>query len=168
MNRILNIIRSVTNKVKYMGFSVLIVMAIFLAIASVFRTGGAPILGDIEITSLLMVVLILFAIPYTQANDAHIKIGIVVDRLSWRKQKMLDICSSVFTLLFAAVIAIVYYLTTIRYVVKPMSTSLLDIPLFPFKFLIFFSAVLWIFVCIDKIVQDIQSYVNHKEGANGG
>lgn len=168
MNKILSFIRSLTNKVKLLGFAVLTIMAVFLAASSVLRTGGKPILGDIEITSLLMVVLILFAIPFTQANDAHIKIGIVVDRLSWRKQKFLDICGSILTLLFAALIAVVYYLTTIRYVVKPTFTSLLDIPLYPFKFLIFFSAVLWILVCIDKIVQDIQSFVNHKEGINGG
>ncbi|WP_419865712.1 TRAP transporter small permease [Bacillus dakarensis] len=138
---------------------------LFLTISSALRSGNHPILGDVEITSLLMVCIIFFGIPYTQSKDAHIKIGLFADRLPWYLQKVLDITSSILTFFMASIISIVYYHTTLRYIENPEFSVLLNIPLLPFKILIFILSLLWAVECILKLFLDIsKSRETYREG----
>jgi TRAP-type transport system small permease protein len=169
MEKISRGIRFITTIASYVGFAMLIIMMLFLSCASILRSVGHPILGDIEVTSLLIVITIFMGIPFTQSIDGHIKIGILVDRLPMRFQKFTDIMSSFLTFCVASMIGIVYYQTAMRYLIEnPKFTDLLNFPLYPFKFLIMLSAVLWALECIPTFINDIKSFLNKNQEVKEG
>ncbi|MEH7177996.1 TRAP transporter small permease [Neobacillus vireti] len=163
MRNTFNVIRSLTKISMYLGFATLVLMVLLLTASSISRNVGSPILGDVELSTLLMVVLIFLAIPYTQNMDGHVKIGLLVDHFPQRIQKCLDIISSVLTFFFAIMISVVYYHTAVElFIENPQFSDLLGIPLYPFKFLIVFSTILWALECALKVVEDVLSLVKNR------
>ncbi|MEH7115191.1 TRAP transporter small permease [Neobacillus niacini] len=164
MIKVFNSIRFFTTLSKYLGYTSLSIMVLFLTLASIYRTFGSPILGDVEISSLLMVVLIFFALPFTQVSDAHIKIGLIVDRLPQKFQLFLDILSSILTFFVAIIIAVVFYQTSMILLIEnPEFSELLNIPLSPLMVIIFISFAIWALESVLKLMEDIKKIINSKE-----
>jgi TRAP-type C4-dicarboxylate transport system permease small subunit len=65
--------------------------------------GHAPLWAD-EISTYLLEVVILFGMAYTLLLDRHMRIDIIFVRLPYRAQTILNIVTSILTLLFFAVL----------------------------------------------------------------
>ncbi len=105
----------------------------------------SPLYGGIEIISLSGVVLIPFAIGYTQAERGHIIIEMLICRLPRRWKPPFAIFSLLISLCAVALVAWGAFIFAWDAVIKPGSlTPILRLPSAPFKFVLVAGCiVLW-------------------------
>jgi len=138
---------------KWISFSVLVLMMIFVGIAALSRGIGYPIIGDVEFVQFGMVLLIVGSLAYTEDTNSHIAIGIIVDKLPEFIQTILDIIAQILTIVFCFVVAYVFFLK-LNFV---HASTLLRIPFYPFKILLIIGFVAWGLVAIKKLINSILS-----------
>ena len=130
-------------------------MMIFTTYAVISRNLGTPVVGDVEIMQLGMVVLIMFALAYSQKEEAHISIGLLVDRFPEKIQQIADVISYFFTFIICLIIGWVSFnkgLNSMEGNVR--TTDLLGIPHVPFRFIIAIGFAMW---GLEALVRSIRS-----------
>jgi TRAP-type C4-dicarboxylate transport system permease small subunit len=129
-----------------------------LVTANVIMRGffSAPILGTVEIVGLAGVLLISFAISFTEKEKAHVTVLIMVGRLPKHIQSIfklvaLFICMLVDVLLFwAGALQLWEALTT-----PETMTYVLHIPLAPFFFVWLFGCVVFFIFLLENFIEEI-------------
>lgn len=138
------IINKLTNITKWLALATMGFMMFFIAIGVISRALYKPILGDVELVQLGMVVLINCGLAYTETVKGHISIGLIVDRLSEKTQKWLDIFAYIVGLMICIIFSYVYFQVFMNHLTtRKLSTDLLNIPYYPFDLLISFGFLLW-------------------------
>ncbi|WP_342510991.1 TRAP transporter small permease [Sporosarcina sp. FSL K6-1522] len=140
-------------------------MMVFTTYAVISRNLGAPVVGDVEFMQLGMVVLIMFALAYTQKRDAHISIGLFVDRLPKKIQEFADVISYLSTFIICLFIGWVSFnigLNSMNGNVK--TTDLLGIPHFPFRFIIALGFMMW---GLEALLKSMRAFVTLFAGKEG-
>jgi TRAP-type C4-dicarboxylate transport system permease small subunit len=86
-------ISKVTNRVA----SVALFCMMFLTIADVFlrKVFSRSILGTVEVTEFLMLILVFFALAQTEVLNGHVKVDLVMGRFSERTQAAVDMITQV-------------------------------------------------------------------------
>lgn len=111
-----------------------------------------PIAGEMEISSVLLVTAAFLSLASTQVHDSHVKIGTIVDKLSERKQKNIDI----FNYLFSFVMAIFLFWQAIArgifYIEEGSASPTLLIPDAPFLFIVAFGSGIFAVALIMHLV----------------
>ncbi|WP_156289687.1 TRAP transporter small permease subunit [Oceanobacillus salinisoli] len=153
------LINRLTGIISRIGQVLLFSMVIFICISVVLRNANHPLIGNIEITTLLMVAIVNIGMLYAQSQEGHIKIGLVIDKLPHRIQQLMDIIESLLTLIVTFIIMLVYYNVSIRFFQSPEYTDLLGIPLYPLKFIIFVSFLLWTLIVAMKFLKKLISFL---------
>ncbi|RNF39803.1 TRAP transporter small permease subunit [Planococcus salinus] len=133
---------------KIIAFVSIVVMMLAVTLFSITRAAGFPMVGNIEIVQLLMVVLIVGALAFTEKEGSHIKIGIIVDNFSPFIQKVLDLIAYAFLFIFCAVIV----WSTFLNLDFNQASDLLRIPYYPFKILIIIGFSTWGLEGIRKLI----------------
>ena len=102
-----------------------------------------PILGIVELIEMMMVIIGFFAIVYTAIHRGHVRVDLLLSRLSIRTKAIL---SSIGFLLSAATFAIITYQGTINaiYYAKNLeqTSTVLAVPFAPFKFIMALGCLL--------------------------
>jgi len=132
------------------------IAAIMLAIMLFFITIGAamryffnkPILGDFELIQFMLGLLVAFGLAYTSLQKGHVRVELLISRLSTRLQRIFE---SIVSFLCLALLAVMIWQNTI-YIKNTydswVNTQSLHIPHFPFIAILslgliaFFGAVL--------------------------
>ena len=78
MEKIENLIAYITNIGKWIAIITMAGMIVFTTFAVISRNFHHPIVGDVELLQLGMVVLIMFGLAYSQRQEAHVAIGLLV------------------------------------------------------------------------------------------
>ena len=92
-----------------------------------------PLLGTVELAELMMVVIAFFSIPYTEKVWGHVRVDVVISRLSRRTQAILAsiaffISTGTFAVIsYKAIVNAIYYAHHLL-----EATSVLFIPIAPF------------------------------------
>src|SRR5690625_2621172 len=102
------VIQSITQFTSWIALATMALMMVFITFGVTSRALNHPILGDVEIVQLGMVVLIMLGLAYTQSQNAHISIGLVVDRFPKRIQALLDVLAYVLTFSVSFLIAWIF------------------------------------------------------------
>ena len=102
-----------------------------------------PLLGIVELVEMMMVIIGFFAIAYTAIDRGHVRVDLVLSRLSRRTQAILG---SIAFFLSAVIFAIITYqgsVNTIYYIhhLKEAST-VLSVPFAPFRFVMALGCLL--------------------------
>lgn len=140
-------------------------MVIFATYAVISRNLGAPVVGDVEFMQLGMVVLIMFALAYTQKENAHISIGLLVDRLPNKVQEFIDIISYLSTFIICLLIGWVSLKIGLNSMTGNVKTTdLLGVPHFPFRFIIALGFTMWGLEALLKVVRSTVIFFAGKEG----
>lgn len=173
MEVLTNVVRSLTRVTSWIGLITLFMMMVFIPIGVISRELGHPVLGDVELVQLGMVVLIMFGLGYTQSVNGHIAIGIVVDRFSQRAQAIIDIFAYTLTLIISWIISWVFVGNAMANMLgMKLTTDLLNIPFFPFKFCIVIGFFLWGLEALLKVITSIQNLITGnftvEKGTNEG
>jgi TRAP-type C4-dicarboxylate transport system permease small subunit len=126
------------------GFSlILLVLVIFINVIGryVFRS---PLPGAVEVSQLLLVVTVFFAITYTEVRKQHVTFDEVVNRFPNRLRAVILGIMYFFVALYAFTLSWQEGLLAISYCVPRIRvTDVLKIPIAPVMFIISIGALLW-------------------------
>ncbi len=165
MDRIESLITYLTNIGKWIAIGTMTLMMIFITFAVISRNLHYPIIGDVELVQLGMVVLIMFGIAYSERQNAHISIGLLVDRMPIKIQQIIDVIAYLFTFIVCMVIGWVSFNAGLKGMSGNIkSTDLLNIPHYPFKIIIALGFILWGLEALLKVVNAIKAL----RSGNGG
>lgn len=168
MNVILNSVRSITRITSWIGLITLFLLMIFMPIGVASRGLNYPLTGDMEIIQLSMVLIIMFGLAFTQAENAHLAIGLIVDRLSPKIQTIIDVAAYTLTMAMCWTISFVFIGNATDNMLKTiLTTDLLNVPFYPFKFCIAIGFFLWGLEALLKVIVSIQRFINDDNAGLG-
>ncbi len=157
MNLLFKVIKGLTAIIRW-GAIITIFLMMALIACSVISRGviNKPIIGDYELVQLMMVVLVGLGIAYSESVDAHIKVGLLVDRFNKRVQAAFNI----FGYILVSAICFVVGTIQIGAGLKALhtflvSTTILHVPHYPFQFLLGIGFFLWGLESLVKIINNI-------------
>jgi TRAP-type C4-dicarboxylate transport system permease small subunit len=125
---------------QYAGMSLVVVMMFLTVGNAVGRYGfNQTVSGIIELSSFLLIMIIFLSIASIQMKRNHIMVGIVVDRLKPKTQKIIDIINYSLTLAIVIVAVKETFLEGVRMSTSGEVSLALEIPFFPFYYLVAFG-----------------------------
>jgi TRAP-type C4-dicarboxylate transport system permease small subunit len=115
-----------------------------------------PILGSVEIVTFMATLAVAMALPYTHQVKGHIGVEILVRRLSWRTQTIIDLCTGILTLGLFALGAwrMAIYANTIRK--SGEYSANLRVPEYLVISLVGFSCLIFVLIIVLDLLQTIQ------------
>jgi TRAP-type C4-dicarboxylate transport system permease small subunit len=120
-----------------------------------------PILGTFEIFEILLPAIVLLGLGYTQGNNAHVRVELLVSRLSFRKQTILNFVTNGLALFISVLIMWRGWLLTTAYWRMGRTIPTIEVPMFLPQLLVPLGAFMLILVLI---VQMLQYIVQLREG----
>ena len=108
-----------------------------------------PILGSYEVVEYCMVTFVFMAFAYAQFAKAHIRVPILLERLSPRGRSLLEAANSVIVLAMGGVMAWGALLQSISQYESRVTSSVLFIPKWPFEVITFIGLSAF---CVAKLV----------------
>jgi len=160
------IFRFIVNVAKNISLATLTFMTWFITLAVIGRTVGMPIIGDIELIEFSMILLVSFAFAYTESQDGHISIEILVDRLPLRMRLILKLAGKILTCIVSAIMA---WAVMVQLAEVKLTSELLRIPFLPFKYIVLIGFILWsleALVNAGKVFGDLKKKTNVLGGSN--
>lgn len=123
----------------------------------IYRFFGRTILGNYELTELMIVVVVGFALVYAALRQRHIVMRMFVSRLSQRAQTITEIIAS---MLGAAMLGLLAWVTVSlmlgRGFVGEGTTDLIGIPIFPVKCIWAFALLLFFLIFVIDFLKSIR------------
>ena len=114
------------------GFFFMIMMLITVYEVIVRYAFNAPTVWTLEVSQYLMVIAIFFGVAYTLEADSHIKVDLLVTRLSPQRQRILGIIASILGIIFCAILLWkTAQLAGLAYQMHWISVTVLKVYLFP-------------------------------------
>ncbi|MEH7114951.1 TRAP transporter small permease [Neobacillus niacini] len=169
INLYFTVTRKITVCTKWIGFFSMAFTMFFVTFAVASRTlFHQPILGDKELVQLGMVVMIVFGLAYCQAENSHVSIGLIVDKFPERIQVIIDIVAFTLTFIVCLIVSYYYFFVALKdFNVLHSTTDMLDIPLYPFKFMVTLGFLLWGLESLVKVFDGILVLMGKKAYEKG-
>jgi TRAP-type C4-dicarboxylate transport system permease small subunit len=105
-----------------------------------------PIPGSMELSSYMLAVFVLLGIAYTHQVKGHVRVSMLVSRLSGRVQAAIEVVT---TLLSLCIVGIVAWQGWVLAMEEKAVSDMLRIPQAPFKFLVFVAGVA---LCVEVLL----------------
>lgn len=142
-------------------------MMLIIGLAVISRgVFNKPLIGDYELVSISMVILIGLGLAYAESIDSHIKVGLIVDRFSEKTQTIIDIFVYLLVFVIATLIGVVQFKAAINGMTNlTVVTPLLSIPHYPLQFGLAMGFILWGLEAFLKIVYNIMNLFNRDVGS---
>ena len=140
------------------GAAFLTGMMVLIVANIIYRLFGHVIPGSYEISTLMIVVAVAFALGYAAVHKSHIVVKIVVTRFSERRQAILTVLMSLISLATWAIIAWASYNVLSQRWLTEM-TDLLDIPYLPFRMIFVVGLVILCLVYVTDLVSALRQVV---------
>jgi len=155
------IIKPTARTCNFMAVSMLGVMVI-LVVTHVFGRFlfNAPLSGLPELEGYSLVVLAFLGLAYAGVVKAHVRVDIIVNKFPIWLQHVIDTCTGLTSLTLWVFIAWRSFEYALKVMDPMVGSAWLEIPIFPFIFLIVFGSVLFWFVLISDILRSIHGAVN--------
>lgn len=116
---------------------------------------NSPILGSFELTEFALILLVFFAIPWGTAQKVNVRVDLFVGPLPDRVRAIFDSITCFFSTLMTALFAW-YTVPQAKYMMKLGTESdMLEIPLYPFYFIVALGFFLLFFVLIGNLIDFI-------------
>ncbi|MBN2402740.1 MAG: TRAP transporter small permease [Spirochaetes bacterium] len=104
MTRPENILLFISKVLNYIAGISLSIMMLLTVTDIILRAGGYPIIGTYEIVSLLLALVIGFAIPQVSLNKGHVYMEFLLDKMSGKWKNIMNTFTRVLCILLFAVI----------------------------------------------------------------
>ena len=148
-----NGINRLSEVTKWVSMGTMFVMMIYITVTVIARKIGKPMVGNVELVELGLILVFQFAIPYSQMRDAHLAIGILVDKFPKPVQYVLEIVGYFLTIAFSTFVCGTYIRDAVSdLVVRVVKTQTLMIAKWPFKFFIALGMLLWALSALAKLI----------------
>lgn len=127
-------------------------MTLLIAYAVLMRAVAEPLGGEHELIELMMVTMVMLGLAYTQQQQGHITIGLLVDRLAPRWQAAADLLGALLVFASCGLIGWANLQMAVEYATEsPMSTDYLSVPLYPFKIIVGLGFWFWGLQAVSRI-----------------
>lgn len=155
MERLYKIIYTLTQRLAELGqVALFFIMAIIVANITM-RYFWGPIKGTYEIVEVLGALLLSLGAAYCAITRSNIAVDFAVEKLSPRKQALVDSFTNLVSFLFIAFISwgVLQYAETIYQ--RGRETTALGIPLYPVCYMVFFGILLLAIVVLIEFIRSI-------------
>lgn len=136
-----NIVRRISGIGTALGAAFLVGMMVLIVANIIYRLTGHVITGSYELSELLIVVTVAFALGYAALQKSHVEVKIVVSQLPQRWQAILEAFTSFLSMGTWAVIAWASSLILSERWLSEESEMLL-VPFLPFRLVLLFGLIL--------------------------
>ncbi len=135
----------------WVGSFVLLIM-MFLTVADVFlrKVYSKSILGTVEVTEFMLLIVIFFTMASTEFNDGHVKVDLVVRQLSHRSQGIVDMITQFICFGLCGMITWSTFLYALSMKISGEVSQDLWIPMYPFVFLVALGCAVFTFALLIK------------------
>ena len=144
------------------GVLILVMMLAIVVDVSGRYLFNSPLLGGIELNRTLLVVVVFFGLAYTQLEDGHIRMDLLMVRVSPRLKLILEIFSLVIALSVYVYITYTTIPVTIRSILRgEYETGLIPFPMWPAR--LFMS--IGLFILTLQLVADLKSKLTTRDSS---
>ena len=120
---------------------------------------NAPILGSFEITEYLLVIIVFFAIPWAAMQRVNVRVDLIVGRFTPKRRAAFDAVTCALSMVVTGFFAW-YTIPQVIYVYRLYTVSdMLEIPSWPFYFMVAFGFFLLFIVLIENFIELIKKAV---------
>ena len=156
----MKIITAINRVMNFTAAGVLAVMML-LTVSDVFLryAFNEPIIGTTELTELMMICVAFLGLGWCAIKRAHLKVDLIVARLSPRTQAIADSIT-----LFASLCLCVFFtwrcfLESVTSIQLGVTSSLLQVPDYPFYFILTLGFALLCVVMVTNVIENIAKAV---------
>jgi TRAP-type C4-dicarboxylate transport system permease small subunit len=114
-----------------------------------------PILGTFEVFEILLPAIVLLGLGYTQGNNAHVRVEILLSRLSFRKKTVLNLITNGCALFISVLILWRGWLLTTGYWRMGRMIPTIEVPMFLPQLLVPLGASMLTLVLVVQMLQYI-------------
>lgn len=160
INRLITIIRRTCSIGTMLGGVVMVFIMLLTIATVVFRWLGGSIIGSYELTELVIVFAVGFALVYTTMTDSHVSVVIFVERIRPSIRKKLDIFNWILAAFFWGWMAWEVYKMSIDNIGDRTETFFT--PLLPFRLIWVMSLLALVLILLTKLVETIFKTENNR------
>ena len=151
-----SIINNVNMAINYIAmFTLFAMMSLTVVDVSLRYIFSRPITGVTEITEAMMATLVFMALAHCAAKGGHLKVDLIMSRLPLKAQAIADSITLTGSLFVSSILSWWGFLAGLRAQESDLGSSLLEIPIAPFYYIISFGCFILCFVLITEIAQNI-------------
>jgi TRAP-type C4-dicarboxylate transport system permease small subunit len=156
-----NIVHIIITWLAYVGIAALLIM-MMVTVADVFLRYAfrLPILGSMEITEGLMLMVSFLAIAFCTMEDGHVHMDIVTNLLPIKGRQLAELLGYILCLVYVAPMAYLYIPEALRMLNVNESSTVLGIPAFPFYFLISLATFLISLIVLANVIKTVARMVH--------
>ena len=152
------LIKRFSNVLYLIGGIFIIGMMLLIVVNVILRAiTGSPISGTYELASLCAVLFVGVSIPVCTLADSHIKVDIISQKFKNMPKLVIDIITRVLDCLAGVILTYTAFRLAMRMVQTGESTSTLDVPIWPFRFIWMICAALIVVASVYRIVLAIKN-----------
>ena len=156
MDLIWKIIQWLLDKMKITGAVCLVGMMLLTCADVVGRAFGYPIFGSVEIVGFMATLAVVMAMPYTHQVQGHIGVEIVVRLFSETTQTIINICTSILSLILFAIVT--WRMTVYARTMKASGevSMNLELPEYYIIYVTAFCLLIFTLIILQDIINDIR------------
>jgi len=141
-----------------LGAVALVAMMVLIVTSVIFRRAGQVVPGTYELSELLIVVTVAFALGYAALEKSHIVVKIVVARFPQRAQAILEAVMSFISLVTWAALAWAGFIILSKRWLGEES-EMLSVPFLPFRLIFLFGLILFCSVYLINLIRALRQAV---------
>ena len=158
MQHLANLVRRMGGWGMAVGAVALVAMMVLIVASVILRRAGQVVPGTYELSELLIVVAVAFALGYAALEKSHIVVKIVVARFPQRAQAILAAVMSFIALAtWAAVAWTGFIIVSKRWLGE--ESEMLSVPFLPFRLIFLFGLILLCSVYLIEIIKALRQAV---------
>ncbi len=158
------LVRKLTWRTSQLG-QVALAGATFVIVANIImREVWKPLPGTVEVAEILGAILLSLGVAYCAFMKGHIAVGVLVDKLSRRKEAVVEFIVNLISLLFTSLLAGETFVYATRMMGRGYTTAHLRLPLHPVIYLVGFGFVMLALVLLKDVINSAL-IILYKEGS---
>ena len=131
-----------TRTLSYIGVGTLFTMMLLTTIDVFFRyLFNKPILGGLELTEFMLVIVVFFSLPYTQFKQSHVRVDFIMNLLTMPIQSFFDLINLFIACTLLLVISVMNCIRGFDVMKSHETSGILGIPVYPFIFVVALGAL---------------------------
>ncbi|WP_045214721.1 TRAP transporter small permease subunit [Desulfonatronovibrio magnus] len=163
MNRLEKIIYTLAKKSSQFAQAALVLVMLVIVANILMRAWWKPLPGSYELVEILGAVILSMGAAYCAVTRGHVTVSLLVDRLSKRKQAVVDLLTGTVSFIFISIISWGMIKYGKMVFSRGLETASLSIPLYPFYFLLAAGLVMLALTAMLEVFKALNILIRSKE-----
>ena len=155
MNFLDKLVAMISWRISQVGQVALVAVMLLIAGNVIIRAIWTPVPGTVEMTELLGAIILGLGVAYCQQMKGHIFVSVLVNRLSQRKQAIIDTATTILAVFFTSLLAWRIMIYAARMAERGYTTGHLSIPIYPFIYLVGIGFIILALVLVRDLLKSI-------------